>query len=119
MYVEPGYIAMNTEDCRNLDITEGELVNVVSPRGHTITRCLPTDRVSPGSTYMTYQWWIGACNELTTSVLDPKSRTPEFKYCACRIEKIQNQKGAELFIKRRYEEIRARMGVSVKGENHV
>ena len=116
---EPGYIAMNTEDCRNLDITEGELVNVVSPRGHTITRCLPTDRVSPGSTYMTYQWWIGACNELTTSVLDPKSRTPEFKYCACRIEKIQNQKGAELFIKRRYEEIRARMGVSVKGENHV
>ena len=116
---EPGYIAMNTEDCRNLDITEGELVNVVSPRGHTITRCLPTDRVSPGSTYMTYQWWIGACNELTTSVLDPKSRTPEFKYCACRVEKIQNQKGAELFIKRRYEEIRARMGVSVKGENHV
>ena len=93
---EPGYIAMNTEDCRNLDITEGELVNVVSPRGHTITRCLPTDRVSPGSTYMTYQWWIGACNELTTSVLDPKSRTPEFKYCACRIEKIQNQKYHEI-----------------------
>ncbi|VEB08223.1 formate dehydrogenase H, selenopolypeptide subunit [Klebsiella pneumoniae] len=26
---------------------------------------------------MTYQWWVGACNELTQDNLDPISKTPE------------------------------------------
>ena len=25
---------------------------------------------------MTYQWWIGACNELTQDNLDPVSKNP-------------------------------------------
>ena len=92
---EPGYIQMNPEDCRELGIANGDLVRVVSKRGHTITRCQETDRVSKGATYMTYQWWVGACNELTSAALDPKSHTPEFKYCACRVEKIDDQKQAD------------------------
>ena len=63
---------------------------------------------------MTYQWWIGACNELTISSLDPTSRTPEYKYCACRIEKIPDQKWAEEEVARRYADIRKRMHI-VKG----
>ena len=41
---------------------------------------------------MTYQWWIGACNELTNDSLDPISKTPEFKYCAVKVERIEDQK---------------------------
>ena len=111
---EPGYIQMNPEDCQELGIANGDLVRVVSKRGHTITRCQETDRVSKGATYMTYQWWIGACNELTSAALDPKSHTPEFKYCACRVEKIDDQKQAERDVKAQYAAIRARMGIEVK-----
>ena len=111
---EPGYIQMNPEDCRELGIANGDLVRVVSKRGHTITRCQETDRVSKGATYMAYQWWVGACNELTSAALDPKSHTPEFKYCACRVEKIDDQKQAERDVKAQYAAIRSRMGIEVK-----
>ena len=111
---EPGYIQMNPEDCQELGIANGDLVRVVSKRGHTITRCQETDRVSKGATYMTYQWWVGACNELTSAALDPKSHTPEFKYCACRVEKIDDQKQAERDVKAQYTAIRSRMGIEVK-----
>ena len=111
---EPGYIQMNPEDCQELGIANGDLVRVVSKRGHTITRCQETDRVSKGATYMAYQWWVGACNELTSAALDPKSHTPEFKYCACRVEKIDDQKQAERDVKAQYTAIRSRMGIEVK-----
>lgn len=109
---EPGYIYMNPADCKPLGLTKDELVRVVSRRGHTITRCLPTERVAKGATYMTYQWWVGACNELTNSVFDPKSHTPEFKYCACRVEKIADQTKAEQYVKDQYAAIRRQMGIT-------
>ncbi len=50
---EPGYIQMNPEDCQELGIANGDLVRVVSKRGHTITRCQETDRVSKGVLFVT------------------------------------------------------------------
>lgn len=108
---EPGWVQMNTEDCEKMNLKKGELVKILSKRGYCITRCLPTDRVKPGATYMTYQWWIGACNELTTAKLDPISNTPEYKYCACRVEKIEDQQWAERHVMELYDDIRAQMGI--------
>ncbi len=108
---EPGWIQMNPEDCEKLGVKHGELIKVVSKRGSTITRVMPTERVKQGATYMTYQWWIGACNELTTAYLDPISNTPEYKYCAVRLEKLQDQAWAEKYVKESYEEIKKNMGI--------
>lgn len=112
---EPGWIAMNPKDCEALGVEQGDLVRVRSRRGSLITRCLPTERAKEGATYMTYQWWIGACNELTNGVLDPKSKTPEYKYCACRVEKLDNQAEAEEYVKSQYALIRAKMGIEKAG----
>lgn len=106
---EPGYLQISVEDAKNLNIEENELIRVSSRRGSVITRALVTDRVKKGATYMTYQWWIGACNELTIAKLDPISKTPEYKYCAVKVEKIENQQWAENYIKDEYEKIRERM----------
>lgn len=113
---EPGWVQMNPQDCRRLHLSKGELVKILSKRGYCITRCLPTERVKPGATYMTYQWWVGACNELTTAYLDPISNTPEYKYCACRVEKIDDQDWAERHVKELYAEIRTQMGISAEKE---
>jgi formate dehydrogenase major subunit len=75
---------------------------------------MPTERVKQGAVYMTYQWWIGACNELTNAVLDPVSNTPEYKYAACRIEKIADQAWAEKHILEEYAEIKEQMGIKAK-----
>lgn len=117
---EPGWIQMNPEDCKALDIHEGDLVKVLNKRGWCMTRCLPTERVAKGATYMTYQWWIGACNELTIGKnLDPVSNTPEFKYCNCRVEKIADQEWAEKYLVSEYRSIRERMGIKCVGEQKV
>ena len=108
---EPGWVQMNPEDCGRLNLKHGELVKVLSKRGWCLTRCLPTDRVKAGAVYMTYQWWIGACNELTIASLDPISNTPEYKYCACRVEKIDDQAWAENYVLTEYQNIRANMGI--------
>ena len=115
---EPGWVQMNTQDCERMGLVKGELVKILSKRGYCITRCLPTDRVKPGATYMTYQWWIGACNELTNAKLDPISNTPEYKYCACRVEKIKDQEWAENHVKELYDEIRTQMGITAGKGDH-
>ncbi|MBO3444245.1 molybdopterin-dependent oxidoreductase, partial [Clostridium sp. CCUG 7971] len=112
---EPGYLQISVEDAEKLDIKENELIRVSSRRGSVITRALVTDRVKKGATYMTYQWWIGACNELTIAKLDPVSKTPEYKYCAVKVEKIENQQWAENYIKDEYKKIRESM--MIKKEN--
>ncbi|MFS4685370.1 hypothetical protein ACL655_01315 [Klebsiella quasipneumoniae subsp. similipneumoniae] len=38
--------------------------------------------------YATYQWWIGACNELVSENLSPITKTPEYKYCAVNVERL-------------------------------
>lgn len=108
---EPGYLQINYKDAQKLCIKDNEIVRVSSRRGSVLTRALVTDRVQEGSTYMTYQWWVGACNELTISSLDPTSKTPEYKYCAVKVEKIEDQNYAEECVKNTYKDLRAKMGV--------
>jgi formate dehydrogenase major subunit len=67
--------------CGQAGHADGQLVWVRSP-GKVITRASISERINAGAVYMTYQWWIGACNELTQDNLDPISKTPETKYCA-------------------------------------
>jgi formate dehydrogenase major subunit len=113
---EPGWVEMSLEQAEQLGVKEGDIVKILSKRGFVYTRAKPTARVKTGAVYMTYQWWIGACNELTISSLDPLSKTPEYKYCAARIEKIPDQKWAEEEVNRRYADIRKRMHIE-EGES--
>lgn len=108
---EPGKIRMSLEDAEELGIKDGDLVKVSSRRGSVMTRAWVTDRVRKGDTYMTYQWWIGACNELTVDNLDPISKTPEYKYCAVKVEAIRDQEQAEKDLLEKYNELRKNMNV--------
>ena len=108
---EPGYLQINYKDAQKLGIIDNEIIKVSSRRGSVLTRALVTDRVQQGATYMTYQWWVGACNELTISSLDPISKTPEYKYCAVKIEKIEDQNYAEECVKNTYKNLKIKMGI--------
>lgn len=109
---EPGYIQISVEDAAALGIETEELVRVTSRRGSVLTRALVTERVKKGSTYMTYQWWIGSCNELTSDFVDPITKTPEFKYCAIKVEKIEDQAWAEEYVKEEYIKLKKKMKVT-------
>ncbi len=106
---EPGYLQISSSDAGRLGIQDQELVWVSSRRGKVISRASITDRVNTGAVYMTYQWWIGACNELTIHNVDPISKTPEYKYCAVAVRKIDDQVWAERHVQEEYARIKAQM----------
>jgi formate dehydrogenase (hydrogenase) len=106
---EPGYMQITGVDAEKLGIQDQELVWISSRRGKVISRASVTDRVNAGAVYMTYQWWIGACNELTIHHVDPISKTPEYKFCAVKVEKIEDQAWAENHVKEEYAKIKAQM----------
>ncbi len=103
---EPGYVQINTEDAARLGIEDEALVWVNSRKGRVITRAQVSDRPNAGAVYMTYQWWIGACNELVTENLSPITKTPEYKYCAVRVEPITDQSAAEQYVLEEYNKLK-------------
>ena len=103
---EPGYVQINTEDAARLGIEDEALVWVNSRKGRVITRAQVSDRPNVGAVYMTYQWWIGACNELVTENLGPITKTPEYKYCAVRVEPIADQSAAEQYVLEEYNKLK-------------
>ncbi|MBX9867312.1 MAG: formate dehydrogenase subunit alpha [Burkholderiales bacterium] len=108
---EPGFVQINPVDADARGIKDGELVQVISRRGQVISRAKVTERALKGATYMTYQWWIGHCNELTGDGLDPIAKTPEFKYCAIQLAKIDDQVAAEQHLNAEYLQLRKSMRV--------
>ncbi|NDL64050.1 formate dehydrogenase subunit alpha [Acerihabitans arboris] len=106
---EPGYVQINPKDAELLGIRDQQLVWVTSRRGKVITRASVSERINLGAVYMTYQWWIGACNELTIDHLDPISKTPEYKYCAVKLEAITDQRWAESYVQTEYSQLKARL----------
>ncbi|PLN78592.1 formate dehydrogenase subunit alpha, partial [Klebsiella pneumoniae] len=106
---EPGRVQMNPADAQRLGIADKQLVWVSSRRGKVISRADLSDRINPGAVYMTYQWWVGACNELTQDNLDPISKTPETKYCAVKVEAIADQQWAEHYAWTAYSDMKARL----------
>jgi len=104
---EPGYAQINTADAERSGIADEELVWIHSRKGRVITRAQVSDRPNRGAVYMTYQWWIGACNELVTENLSPITKTPEYKYCAVRVEPIADQRAAEQYVIDEYNKLKA------------
>lgn len=106
---EPGFVQIHPEDAKTYGIKDQALVWVSSRRGKVITRANFNERVNKGAVYMTYQWWIGACNELTVDHLDPISKTPEYKFSAVKVEAIADQKWAENHVQQTYSKMKADM----------
>ncbi|MDR3410331.1 MAG: formate dehydrogenase subunit alpha [Formivibrio sp.] len=106
---EPGFVQIHPDDAKKFGIKDQSLVWVSSRRGKVITRANFNDRVNAGAVYMTYQWWIGACNELTVDHLDPISKTPEYKFSAVKVEAIADQSWAESHVQIEYSKMKAGM----------
>ena len=78
---------VNPADAERLGLVEDELVRVSSRRGSITTRVTVTERVPPGTMFMTFHYKESPVNELTNAAGDPVTMTAEFKVCAVRMEK--------------------------------
>jgi formate dehydrogenase alpha subunit len=89
MYVWPEEtIEISPLDAKELGICDGEVVAVSSRRGAVRTKARVTDKSSRGVAFMSFHYRDVLTNLLTNAALDPQAKTPEYKACAIRIEKI-------------------------------
>ena len=98
-------------------IKHEDMVWVYSRRGKIITRAFVDDRANEGAVYMTYQWWVGKCNDLTLHHVDERSHTPEDKYCAVEVELVDDQVWAEQHAEELYMELKGRLAENANAQH--
>ena len=84
------FIEINSDDAAREGITEGERVIVSTPRGAVEAVARVRSAIMPGVLFMPFHF--PETNELTTDVLDPRAKIPEFKAAACRVQKASGSR---------------------------
>ncbi len=86
--VPEGYVEIHPNDAENFNIVDGETVSVSSRRGSVRIKAKVTGKTKPNVLFMPFHFCEAAANVLTIDALDPACKIPEYKVCACRVEKI-------------------------------
>ena len=72
----------------SLGYVSGEPVKVTTRRGAVTLPALVTDTIRADTVFIPYHWaGASAANLLTVDALHPVSKIPEYKVCACRVER--------------------------------
>jgi len=81
------YLELHPDTARRFGIGNGQMVKVSSRRGFLTVVAKIVKTIRPDTVFVPYHWGktLGI-NHLTNPALDPKSRIPEFKVCAVKIE---------------------------------
>jgi formate dehydrogenase major subunit len=86
--LEPEAIAgLNPRDMDRLGIAAGDRITVSTRRGAVTLKARSDRDVSPGMVFIPFAFAEAPANMLTNPQLDPTGKIPEFKFCACRVEK--------------------------------
>lgn len=83
-------LEINKTDAAKLNIDDNETVKVISEFGEIQIKARISERVPAGVVAAENHFCESALNRLTSSVIDPVSKTPAYKSCRVRIEKISN-----------------------------
>jgi formate dehydrogenase alpha subunit len=87
--IVPGaFLEINPNDASNFNIKDGEVISVSTRRGSVRMAAKISDKPMANVIFMPFHFFEAAANKLTIDALDPTCKIPEFKVCACKIEKI-------------------------------
>jgi formate dehydrogenase alpha subunit len=82
---ETGYVEIHPADAKQLNINDGDRVQVATRRGSVATVAKVADVIEKGWVFMPFHFCEGPANMLTNDALDPIAKIPEFKVCAAKI----------------------------------
>jgi assimilatory nitrate reductase catalytic subunit len=72
-----------------LSIADGDIVRVSTRRGEIQVPAQVVKTIRPDTVFVPYHWpGRKSANLLTNRALDPISKIPEYKVCACRVDKV-------------------------------
>jgi formate dehydrogenase alpha subunit len=83
------YVEINPADGKKLNIKDKDKLKVISRRGEIEIKAKITRRVSEGIVFIPMHYREAAANIITNDALDKYAKTPEYKACSVKIEKIR------------------------------
>ncbi len=86
--INEAYVEIHPNDANNYNIEEGETISISTRRGSVRIKAKITNRPKPNVVFIPFHFVEAAANKLTIDALDPTCKIPEYKVCACKIEKI-------------------------------
>lgn len=86
--VSEPYVEINPADAQNYDIVEGEIVAVSTRRGSIRLKARIDRQPKPNVLFIPFHFKEACANVLTIDALDPVCKIPEYKVCACKLEKV-------------------------------
>jgi formate dehydrogenase major subunit len=87
--LEPGAIAaVSRGTLAKLGVEAGAMIRVSTRRGTVELAARQDDAVPDGVVFIPFAYVEAAANLLTNPALDPFGKIPEFKYCAAKVEKV-------------------------------
>ncbi len=87
LYPEPK-CEMHPRLAERFGIQNGDWVKVTTRRAEVVVQAMVVRTIRPDTVFIPYHWpGRRSANRLTHRTLDPRSKIPEFKVSACRIEK--------------------------------
>jgi formate dehydrogenase major subunit len=94
--LEPEAIAMlHPRDAAKLGVAVGQHIRVSTRRGAIELKCRVDRDVAEGMVFIPFAFFEAAANLLTNPQLDPFGKIPEFKFCAAKVEAVQEVVAAE------------------------
>ncbi|MFC2056521.1 molybdopterin-dependent oxidoreductase [Chloroflexota bacterium] len=81
--LEEGYIEVSPQDAQSLEVTDGSRVSISSRRGGITATVKVQESLPAGLVFMPSH--APGCNNLTSSSLDPSTKSPKFKLSAVKI----------------------------------
>jgi predicted molibdopterin-dependent oxidoreductase YjgC len=86
--VNEPFVEINPVDASNYNISNGEIISISTRRGSIRLRAAISSKPKPNVVFIPFHFAEAAANKLTIDALDPTCKIPEFKGCACKIEKV-------------------------------
>ncbi|MFD3000462.1 molybdopterin-dependent oxidoreductase [Pontibacter toksunensis] len=94
-HVAQAFLEINPADAERLKIAEGDIVEVKSRRGEVRVKAKLSPGIKQGVVFLPMHWGkilgsdLNRANNVTSELLDPISKEPDFKYCAVEVQKYQ------------------------------
>jgi formate dehydrogenase major subunit len=89
--LEPGAVAnLSRGTIDKLGIKPGDMVRVTTRRGTIELSARQDDAIPDGVVFIPFAFVEAAANLLTNPALDPFGKIPEFKYCAAKVEPVDD-----------------------------
>lgn len=97
-HIAESYIEMHPADAAERGIQENDLVEVLNTRGNVRVKARITLDIKQGVVFLPMHWGkilksdLNRANNLTSTLIDPASKEPDFKYSAVQVKLYQKAK---------------------------